>query len=669
MKKKNVFKDVVKRTYASTAALWGVLFCSIASFATNQYILGSAEAVLLLALLVLNERNKKKHEVDATEYVQRLNQHMDTATKESLVNFPFPMLVAHLDGKVSWYNRSFAKIIQGESLFERFISEVIEDLKWTDVLRMQDGISLDVVYKDRHYTVMGNIITPDQKREQDYLVLLYWLDETELKTLKTKYLSEKTDIAVIMIDNYDDAMKSCEDAVKPQLISQIDRKINEWVSGVGGVLKKIERDRYLLFFEHYKLEHFIAQKFEILDTIRAISVGNKAPATVSIGIGVGGDNIVTSDEYSHMALDMALGRGGDQTVIKDESQFRFYGGATKEQESNTRVKSRVIAYALRQLINSEKKTVIMGHKNPDLDSIGAAIGMARAVKDRQKPVYVVCGERNQTVQNMITYMLLDEGCEDLFITPQQAEALVDDETLLIVVDTHRPLLTENAALLNKAGEIAVIDHHRRGTEFIEHCSLVYHEPYASSACEMVTELLQYMDNRVGLTKREAEALYAGICLDTKNFLLKTGVRTFDAASFLRRHGVDPISVKQLFRYDLKHYTSRVDIVKNAQVVHGNMAIAQCNERMSDASIITAQAADELLSIDGIEASFVLVLDEERVLISGRSLGEINVQIILEKLGGGGHMTVAGAQVSGADIDDVKDRLEKAIDEYITENEK
>ena len=667
MKQSNIIKKIAKRTYASTAALWGIVLCSVGSFVLGEYILGAAELLLLMVLLFINHRNKKRHEVDVTEYVQRLNHHMDTATKDSLVNFPFPMVVAHLDGKVSWYNQSFSKIIDGESLFERFLSEIVEDLNWSNVLRMQDGISLDVVYHNRHYSVMGNIIKPDARREDDYLVLLYWLDQTELIGLRKLYESEKIDIGIIMADNYDDVMQSCEDSIRPQLVSQIDGHINKWAKDVGGVLKKTDRDRYILLFEHSRLDYILENKFSLLDHVRTIDVGNKTPATISIGIGSGGDGIHANDEYSRMALDMALGRGGDQAVIKDEAQFKFFGGTNREHESSTRVKSRVIAYALRRLIISMDKTVIMGHSNPDLDAIGSAIGLARAVKNCGKPVYIVCGEHNQTVENMILDILRSEEYADIFVSPEEAAGMVDKSTLLIVTDTHRPSITDCPALLGKAGEIVVIDHHRRSTEFVANCSLVYHEPYASSACEMVTELLQYMDNRSGLTKSEAEALYAGICLDTKNFLLKTGVRTFDAAAFLRKHGVDPIAVKQLFRYDLKHYASRVDIVKNAEIIHDRIAVAQCGERISDAAIIAAQAADELLTIDGIAASFVLVPNAETTLISGRSLGEINVQLILEKLGGGGHLTVAGAQMHGMDADAAKEKLISAIDEYVEYN--
>ena len=656
---------------AISVAQWCVLVCAFLTFLTGpeQLWLAVAETVLFLVLILLNVLERKRRDLDVKEYVQTLNDHMDTATKDSLVNFPFPMVVAHLDGRVSWYNQSFAQIISGESLFERHISDIIEDLNWSDVLRMQEGISLTVVYREHQYSVMGNIIKPDPKRDNEYLILLYWLDETELNTIKKKYLDEKTDVSVILIDNYDDVMNSMEESIKPQMSSLIARYIHEWIGDAKGILKKLERDRYIFLFEHKDLDRFVEQKFELLDRVREISIGNKTPATISIGIGTGGETIAQNDEYSRMALDMALGRGGDQAVIRDDSQFRFYGGKTKEHEKSTRVKSRVVAYALRQLIMSEDNVVIMGHKSPDMDSIGAAIGLSRGVKNRGKPVYIVCGECSSTVSKVVQAMKdTAEENKGLFITPEEANQIVGEKTVLIVVDTHRPSLTENPELLKKAGEIVLIDHHRRSTEFIENCSLVYHEPYASSASEMVAELLQYMDNKVALTKLEAEAMYAGIYMDTKNFTFKTGVRTFDAASFLRKHGVDTVAVKKMFQSDLVHYNSRAHIVGNAEFVRDDIAVAVNTEPVSDAPIVAAQAADELLGIEGVEASFVITKSGDAVLISGRSWGGYNVQVILEKLGGGGHMTVAGAQFYDSTVQEVKERLLSAIDEYISDRE-
>ncbi len=669
-KKKN--KQFVNRIYQMTSVVtWGILICAVITyFLSGDEIslkyLALAEAVLFIGLIVLKIMEKRRHIADVSDYAMQLNTHMDTATKESLVNFPFPMVMAHLDGKVSWYNQGFAKIVDGQVLFEKYISEIVTDLKWSDVLRMHEGISIDVTYNEKVYKVMGSIIKPDSKKDGEYLVLLYWLDETEQREIKRKYTDEKIDIGIIMIDNYDDVLNGMEDWAKPRLISKIDQKVNEWVKPVGGVLKKPERDRYIMFFEHKNLAALIEKKFEILDWVREINVGNKTAATISVGIGTGGDHINVNDEYSRNAINMALGRGGDQAVIKDENQFNFFGGKSNEHEKSTRVKSRVIAQALRQLIISDEKVVIMGHKRPDLDSIGSAVGLSRGVKNRNKPVKIVCGEHNLSVDAAIDAIKAEEDYDNMFISPQEAEEYVDKNTVLIIVDVHRPALLENEKLLSMAGEIVLIDHHRRSTDFIENCSLVYHEPYASSASELVTELLQYMDNKVSLTKAEAEALYAGICMDTKNFTFKTGVRTFDAASFLRKHGVDTVRVKKMFQIDMAHYNNRSEIVGSAKFVRKGIALALCERFIEDVGLVVAQAADELLEIEGVEASFVIAKDGEANIVSGRSWGKVNVQVILEKIGGGGHMTVAGAQIRGESFEEVKKRLTDAIFEYFEE---
>ncbi len=669
-KKKN--KQFVNRIYQMTSVVtWGILICAVITyFLSGEEIslkyLALAEAVLFIGLIVLKIMEKRRHIADVSDYAMQLNTHMDTATKESLVNFPFPMVMAHLDGKVSWYNQGFAKIVDGQVLFEKYISEIVTDLKWSDVLRMHEGISIDVTYNEKVYKVMGSIIKPDSKKDGEYLVLLYWLDETEQREIKRKYTDEKIDIGIIMIDNYDDVLNGMEDWAKPRLISKIDQKVNEWVKPVGGVLKKPERDRYIMFFEHKNLAALIEKKFEILDWVREINVGNKTAATISVGIGTGGDHINVNDEYSRNAINMALGRGGDQAVIKDENQFNFFGGKSNEHEKSTRVKSRVIAQALRQLIISDEKVVIMGHKRPDLDSIGSAVGLSRGVKNRNKPVKIVYGEHNLSVDAAIDAIKAEEDYDNMFISPQEAEEYVDKNTVLIIVDVHRPALLENEKLLSMAGEIVLIDHHRRSTDFIENCSLVYHEPYASSASELVTELLQYMDNKVSLTKAEAEALYAGICMDTKNFTFKTGVRTFDAASFLRKHGVDTVRVKKMFQIDMAHYNNRSEIVGSAKFVRKGIALALCERFIEDVGLVVAQAADELLEIEGVEASFVIAKDGEANIVSGRSWGKVNVQVILEKIGGGGHMTVAGAQIRGESFEEVKKRLTDAIFEYFEE---
>ena len=363
---------------------------------------------------------------------------------------------------------------------------------------------------------------------------------------------------------------------------------------------------------------------------------------------------------------MALGRGGDQVVIKDDEQFRFYGGNSREYEKSTRVKARVVSFALNGLIQNAENVVVMSHKNADIDCLGASFGIYRMCRMSQKSVHILLETYDQTVQNMLARFENAEEYSELFISNQQAQSLVKANTLLVVVDTHKPSLVENASLLSKTNQIVVIDHHRRGAEFIEHTALIYHEPYASSTCEMITEILQYTSDKMSVTKLEAECLYAGILVDTKNFTFKTSVRTFEAASFLRKQGVDTVAIKMLFQQDLSSYIKRADIVRNAEIVYDRIAISCCEEQDSSAHILIAQAADELLNIKGITASFILCRNHKGVIISGRSLGGINVQVILEKLGGGGHLTSAGAQLDDVTTDEVKERLLRAIDDYYLE---
>lgn len=650
-------------------SVWFLLVFAFFSLISKNYLFALFQSLVFLTLLILQFIYKKKQNINIRDYVKKINDQLDIASKDSLVNFPFPMVVTHLDGVISWYNHSFGNIFKEISLFERNIIDLVDALDWGEILRMKHGISVVAQYNDRFYKVMGNIIKPKPNSDDEYLVLLYWLDQTDLMDLKQRYSDKKTDIGILMIDNYDDVMQSIEDEAKPHLISHIDKAISEWSASIGGILRKLERDRYLLLFEHKSLKDMVNRKFDILDIVRDINEGNKTEATISIGIGTGSNTLIQNDHNARSAIDMALGRGGDQAVIKDEQQFSFYGGKTKEHEKSTRVKARVVAGALKELILGSDEVIIMGHQNPDPDSIGAAIGIARAVKSKNKPVYIVCGKINDTVQKIINNTKRVQGYDGVFISPEEADEKVYKNSLIIIVDTHKPSLIEVESALNRSSQVVVIDHHRRSTEFIEGCSLVYHEPYASSTCEMVTEILQYFDVKFQLMREEAEALFAGIFMDTKGFTFKTGVRTFDAASYLRKQGVDTVVVKQMFQLDLDYYLIRTNIIKEAEIFYERIAIAICKEPIKDIEVIAAQASDEMLNLSGIESSFVLSVVGDIISINGRSLGKINVQLILEKLGGGGHMTVAGAQLKEVDINKAKEKLLTAIDEYFKDMEK
>ena len=650
--------------------LW-IIFVCIIVIAFYNIIFASVGFIIFGYLLYHNAKNKYLRTKEITKYIENLTFHVDSATKDTLLHFPIPMVVLQLNGIITWYNPGFAKIFKGQSLLEKPIDSFVEDLQISRLIddKNKNNISIELTYDNKHYNIIGNIVEIKANSASNYMIMLYWMDNTDFINIKEKYDSEKIISSIIMVDNYDEIIQSTRDENHAQLLAEIDRRITQWASSTGGILKKFERDKYLFMFEKKYLKVLEENKFDILDKMKEIKIGNTIPVTLSIGIGLNGSSITVNDVYARAAIDIALGRGGDQVVIKDGDELRFLGGKSKELERRTRVKARVVAYALRELISQADQVIIMGHKGGDIDSVGASIGLYRIAKNKGKDSYIVLNSYEPTVKNMLQRLHKNEEYQDVFITGDEALGLVTDKTLIIVVDTHRASFTDEPQLLEGTKHIVIIDHHRRAAEFIEKAVLVYHEPYASSTCEMVTEILQYIDEDVTLKTSEAESLYAGIAVDTKNFSFRTGVRTFEAASYLRRAGVDTIEVKQLFQSDMDVYILKSDIVRRAEIINNNIALSVCTEEVKNANTIIAQAADELLNIKGVTVSFVMTKTNDAVIISGRSFGDVNVQVILEKLGGGGHLTVAGAQLPDVSLEEAKESLKKAINEYLEENKK
>jgi len=625
---------------------------------------------LFIFLVYYNYRSNYVRKREITRYIENLTFNIDTASKDTLLNFPMPLVVTELDGTIIWYNSSFRGMFDQEKLLEKTINSFFEELNPIDMIGQPGRISREMVIGTKHYKVLGSTVKLEQKSESDqYIMVLYFIDITEHEELKKKYNEERIAVGTIIIDNYDDLMQSMEDANRQQMLAEIEKKIVQWSLFTEGIVKRYERDKYIFIFEIKHLKTFVDKKFDILDAVKEINLGNKIPVTLSIGFGINGKSLLESFKFSSAAIDIALGRGGDQVVIKDGKNFSFYGGRTREIEKRTKVKARVIAYALRELIDQSSEVLIMGHENADLDSLGASLGVYRIAKNRGKSAHIVLNQSNPAIDNLITKLYKNEEYANIFISCEDAVSRVDSKTLVVVVDTHRAAFTECPQLLENNDRIVVIDHHRKGADFIKDVTITYQETYASSTCELVSEILQYVDDKVKITPIEAEALFAGIVVDTKNFSFKTGVRTFEAASFLRRHGVDTASVKQLFQNDLNTYINRSNTVKNAEIIENNIAISICPPNISNAQLIAAQAADELLSLSGIVAAFVLSSIDGKVSISGRSLGDINVQMILEKLGGGGHLSAAGAQLEGISIEDAKQRLKCAIIDYMEEVKK
>ena len=651
--------------------LWVILLLVLV-IATLEWRIAIPCFLLLAFLTYYNISSNHKRKEAITSYIENLNFNIDTTTKDTLLNFPMPLVVTELDGSIVWYNSSFKKISEQRDVFEDVIKTFVDELN-TDKLRAEGitdstaSISKQVALNGRHYKVLCNMAGFEKKSVTgSYILILYFIDITDFIELKKSYADEKIMTGIFVIDNYDDLMQSMEDSARPQMLAEIEKKVLQWVSFSNGIIKKYERDKYLFLFEYKYMKELEEKKFEILDTIKEINVGNKIPVTLSLGFGLNGKTPSENLHFAAAAIDVALGRGGDQVVVKNGDSFSFFGGKTRELEKRTKVKARVIAYALRELIDQSPFVLIMGHENADIDSLGASLGLYRVVKSRGKNAFIVLNKVNPTIESLVSKIQKSDEYDNLFINRNDALDIVSKKTLLIIVDTHRPSFTEMPELIDIAGQVVTIDHHRRGADYIQDTVLTYQETYASSTSELVTEILQYIDEKLKLNPVEAEALFAGIVVDTKNFTFKTGVRTFEAASYLRRHGVDTVAVKQLFQNDIKTYTNISDVVKNAEILQNEIAISLCPGGTKNAQLIAAKAADELLNLSGIVAAFVLSSNAGEVWISGRSLGDINVQMILEKLGGGGHLTVAGAQLTDMSIEDAKDKLKYAIMEYVKE---
>lgn len=624
--------------------------------------------VLLVFLVLYNALSGLRRRKEITGYIENLDFNIDTVTKNTLLKFPMPLAVTELDGTIVWYNSSFRSMFEGKTLLERPIDTFFDGFELQGLTVGAKSQEKQVVVNDRHYKVLCNLIELDNRQETgSYIVLLYFFDITETVRLKRNFEDEKVVTGVIVIDNYDEMMQSVEEWGRPQMLAEIEKKLVQWMSFTSGILRKFERDKYIYMFKNMYLKELEDKKFEILDMVKEINLGNKIPVTLSFGIGLGGATLNENLSSSLAAIDIALGRGGDQVVIKNGDSFSFYGGKARELEKRTKVKARVIAFALRELIDQSDTIIIMGHENADIDSLGSALGLYRVVKNRGKDAYIVLNRTNPTIENLVSKIQKTQEYDGMFIGRAEALIKIEGKSLLIVVDTYRPGFTEMPELLELANQVVVIDHHRKGADFIQDTVLTYQETYASSTCELVTEILQYVDDKLKLKLLEAEALFAGIVIDTKNFTFKTGVRTFEAASYLRRQGVDTVTVKQLFQNDMSTYVNISNVVKDAEIINENIALSSCPPNIKNQQLIAAKAADELLNLSGITAAFVLCAVGTEVWISGRSLGDINVQVILEKLGGGGHLTVAGAQLPGVSIDEARSKLKYAIMEFMKES--
>jgi len=670
-KNRKNFDKLVSKTkiYLVIIAVLLVMLC----FYEVNFIMPAILIYTLILMYAYWTNNKRKTEL--SNHIKDLTLTVDSAAKSTLINSPFPLIIIETDGNIIWKSSKFIQEFANIDI-NTYLNNIIKEIK----LEIENGSEEDkkelkeLIYKEikieqKVYKVLGEYVKSkekDKKKENEYMTTLYFIDETENIELEQKYNDSKLCVGIIMIDNYEEIMQRIPDEDKPVLIAQIEKNLYDWAAGFEGLIIKSERDTFIVVLEQKYIAKLEEEKFNILDKIKEISIPGKLQSTLSIGISTEGNSNYEKYKSAQAIIDIALGRGGDQAIIRKDGKYIFFGGRTQELEKRTKVKARIVAHALEELMQEAQNVIIMGHTNSDIDAMGASLGVYRLAKTNGKDAYIVNETAGVSLDEFIKTAKAEEEYEKVIIGKDEAISKINEETLLVVVDTHKNAYVEVPELLDKTNKIVVIDHHRRSTDFIENAILTFHEVYASSACELVTELIEYSENEITLSQIETEGLYAGIMMDTKNFTFKTGVRTFEAAAYLRKCGVDIIKVKKWFQSDLETYNKISEIVANAEIENETIGISVYDKEDPNCNIICAKAADELLTISDITASFVIGNLGDKICISGRSIGDINVQIILEKLGGGGHITLAGAQVEGMTLEEVKQELIIRINEYFTE---
>lgn len=658
MKKK---KGAQGLAYALTAIV--VLALNIALFVYDMRValvssMLSISALLLLLKSKVDISKEIKSEVDSTIHS------IKSSAGYSNLTTPIAMLLAREDEGLLWYNDKMAPLIErGDIHRNKKISKLLPGLDFDKLIHSED-MSLNANIYGRYFEISA-VKHERTARDSSTYYSLYFFDLSEYKNYENKYKEEKAVVLILELDNYDDLINDTKEAARPAVQAEIDSIISLWATRANAMIKKYDKAKYVVIMNHLYFENIVAKRFEILDRIREIEVETNFSPTLSIGCSIGDLSYYEMERESFMALEMALARGGDQAVIKSGADYEFYGGKSKAVEKRNRVKARIVAHGLTPIIDESDKIYVMGHQYPDMDAFGAAIGVHKAARDRGKISKIVLKEANETIKAV--YDTFDDVASEYFISPEEALAAFDTKNdLLIVVDTHRTMFTECPELVKMAERKVIFDHHRRHVDQIENAMLSYIEPYSSSTAELVTEVLQYMEKSPKLTKREADALLAGIMLDTKNFTVKTGVRTFETCAALKRFGADTSDVQQFMQDDIESFVTRSNIVKNARRYAEDIAISVFNETIQNPRLIGAQAADEMLTIRGINASFVVVRENNKIYISARSHKDFNVQVIMERLGGGGHLSSAGAQYIDIDIAEAERRLLNSIDLFLEE---
>lgn len=649
-----------------------VLVFSVSVKAGTLVSIFLAAYILVVVFLYFHSKTMIMNELIsfATQYGQ--------VQKTLLNEFAVPYALLDYNGKILWMNEAFSTLTGKNKRYRKAVSCVFPEIAG-DKLPKKEEKEVNIRYNERDYKAVMKSVSLKKLLEESGLVemeshsdliALYLFDETELNQYIRQKEDEKLVTGLLYLDNYDEALDSVEEVRRSLLAALIERKLGKYFSEVDCLLKRLEKDKFILVMRQKSLEELKKKRFNILEDVKTVNIGNDMAVTISIGIGLNAPTYAQSYEYSRIAIDLALGRGGDQVVIKDKDQMTFFGGKSQQMGKNIRVKARVKAHALREFMISNDKVIVMGHKISDVDSIGAGIGIYRAAKSLNKRAHIVVNNPTMSVRPIIeSFRQNADYDEHMFINSEAAREIVDSNTVVVVVDTNKPSYTECEELLQKTKTIVVLDHHRQGSEVIKNAVLSYIEPYASSTCEMVAEILQYFSDDIRIYNIEADALYSGIMIDTNNFTAKTGVRTFEAAAFLRRCGADVTRVRKMFRDDVKSYKAKAEAIRNVETYKGSFAISVCpSEGIDSPTVVASQAANELLNVDSIRASFVLTDYQNKIYISARAIDEVNVQIIMERLGGGGHINMAGAQLPGISVNEAIRQLKETLDKMMKEGD-
>lgn len=641
------------------------VLASLVIFYYNQ-ILGSVAIILTIVLFFFLRNINRKKKDDFQNYVDEMNVSFDIITKNVVFEMPFPIAIVEDDRTIKWHNTYFRDLFDNKSIVGSDIEKFLPD--FYDVDFKEDGMSLprNISIDDKILQFYYQTITNEENGKTQ--TFLYGIDNTYDESIKQLFKDKRLVFYSVFIDNYEDIRNSTESVERPQVLGEIDRVINEYFKKYNCLIRKYENDRYMVISEYQDYRNIYETKFSILDGVRNIEKGNTLPPTLSIGVGIAGANPTDIYSDSREAVDIALSRGGDQAVVKLEDNYEYFGGKTKAIEKTSKVRSRVISQALRRMIQSSPDIYIMGHNNPDMDSFGSSLGVYEGTLDMGKEVYIVLNEVTRPIENMYDRVTTElSELKENILTESEALSKISPQSLIIVTDNHRKNSTEAPALLDKSDNIFIIDHHRRGKDYIENATISYIEPYASSASELVTEILSYLDEDFKARTPIAESLLAGITVDTKNFVYQTGVRTFEAASVLKRWGADSVYIKRMFKDDFEIVKYKSEVIADSFIVNDFIAIAHFKRDIDGSTLIASQAADDLLNIKGVKASFVLTISNNKIHISGRSLGDISVQLILERIGGGGHLTAAATQLDMT-MENAEDMLRKAINEYLREEE-